>query len=145
MFWVLIQSKVMRSSTGKADSLQQELMNKILKPEIKLYINLKYHFKLLNPLIHQFTALKLSVHGTSEKLTVTSTIISTSRKWGAIAVGSLPLEENTSQIQCHLKTILIKNEQKYFRKSQSQDNINGINSQSKVFLKESYKHQLFRL
>lgn len=39
----------MRSSTGKADSLQQEFMNKILKPEIKLYINLKYHFLAIKP------------------------------------------------------------------------------------------------
>lgn len=125
----------MRTRIGNADSLQKESTNKIIKPEIKLHINLKCTiFKLLNPLIHQFTALTLSIHIFRKSWQQLALLFQQAKNWGVTAVGSLPLEENINQIRCHLKMILIKKEQKHFCNIQSQDNINGINTQSKVFL-----------
>lgn len=73
--------------------------------------------------------LKLPKHRLRKKLTLTSTTIfpwfQKTSKW-VTAVGSLPLEDNITQIQCYLKTI-----RQRFCNIQSQDDVNGNNLQTR--------------
>lgn len=69
---------------------------------------------------------------TQAKLTVTSTIISISQVGRSYSSRLLPLQENITQIQCHIKPILTQKHYWFFFKPQ--DNVHGINSHRTVIL-----------